>query len=582
MEDIVDVSGTSDTQPISGLLQHRSLFQKAWPYAVIAVICLLAGFYGCELNRQLYLKQSPFYDSLSYNDKLYKVMKIANADGLGEALHWSCFVQSTNCLPYMLASFLGPFMEPTRMIGVWIQSALLFGFLTSLFYYLERIRGLPKGLSLFGILGFLTTKCLFLHNGGLSDFRMDLSLYLTYATTACWFLSAIERPRYRYFFLLGFFASIACLFRATAPVYLILGMFPILVIEMIRSRFIKQVLIGTCFSILIVILSTGWFYFYNFEYLKYYYVVWNTDANAKIPLADAMQHFGLVHRSLGSAATLLMLLWSVTNLVIAIQQKTWVSWIKDSIREKDWDWRIAWIGLAPVLFLVLRRAGLNGLVSMPAVFGFLLFFLLPILLQANRMPNSFVQRYLAVGLATCLTVATVRGWQRHTEIDNRSFEVHTSLIETIILDSQNTGSHQANFGVLHLSDLNTDTLFSTLAFDIEADHRELYAVTVDGVRMSPIPTFMLPAKADWDGVEGETNQQKIANLLDHCNRLMDYLIVPDASSAAHLSETLSFNYINRFVGLIRGNIVSDPQWARIATGIRTGQNEVVDIYKRLR
>ena len=65
----------------------------------LLVACVLTGSYCCELNRRLYQHHQPFYDSLSYNEKLFRVMTISRDSGFVKSLETACFANNT-CLLY--------------------------------------------------------------------------------------------------------------------------------------------------------------------------------------------------------------------------------------------------------------------------------------------------------------------------------------------------------------------------------------------------------------------------------------------------------------------------------------------------
>lgn len=47
--------------------------------------------------------------------------------------------------------------------------------------------------------------------------------------------------------------------------------------------------------------SPDLFYLINFDYLYYYYAIWNTDANANLPVAESIRHVYFTLDHIGSA-----------------------------------------------------------------------------------------------------------------------------------------------------------------------------------------------------------------------------------------------------------------------------------------
>ena len=144
-------------------IRHQKWFNKqflAW-ISVPLIGSVLLGFYCCELNQQLYQHQNPFFDSLSYYESLFRVMTVSDTEGLSSGLEEGCFHYTTVCLPFIFAAAIGDWVEPTRLVGVWIQVIYLALFQISLFYYLTRIKRLQHPTATLGCLTFLATACLF-------------------------------------------------------------------------------------------------------------------------------------------------------------------------------------------------------------------------------------------------------------------------------------------------------------------------------------------------------------------------------------------------------------------------------------
>lgn len=499
-----------------------------------------------------------------------------------DSLDLACFTNNTNCLPFIIAAAVAPVVSPSRLVGVWIQTGLLYLFLASLFYYLVKIRSFSLGTALLGCLVFLGTKCLFFENGGLSDFRMDLSLYLTFGATCAWYLASMAQPAKRHFVWLGVFASISCLFRATAPIYLLFALLPLCLIDIGSGEKRKEKFIGLAWASAIVFLLAGWFFITNFDFLKYYYVDWNTDANAKIPLPEALRHWKLAQRSVGEPLVLLVLFLGIGTMLATSQKHPIAKWISHAWREREIDWRIGWLAMAPVVLLVARRAGLNPFVVMPAVFGLVLFFILPILAQIERLQDGRLTRFCWVVLIIFLLIVWGRGWRRHSPQGFDTMAAQQSLIDVMLEDSRSRGQTSFCFGVTHLTDMNTTSLHSILLFDRPNAVRQIGRITIDGIQIRPISTFTRPAAADWAALEGDSDNEKVAGLVAVANENIDFLIVPDAATATYIETTQRHNQINQHQREIRSSITSDSSWVRLATTVRTNESEVVEIYRKLR
>ena len=558
---------------------------------ILLVACVLLGWYCCELNRRLYTHHQPFFDSLSYNEKLFRVMTISRESGFIESLETACFSNNTNCLPFLVAAVIGPIVSPSRMVGVWIQTGLFYLFLLSLFYFLVRIKQVRARSALAGCFVFFGAKCLFLFNGGLSDFRMDLSLYLGFAMTSAWYLTSMAKPTKRHFFLLGIAASICCLFRATAPIYLLFALGPVCLFDLFSKQKRKEKLVGLALAIATVVLFAGWFFVLNIDFLKYYYVDWNTDANAKIPLYDAFHHLSLTRRCVGEPLILMIFCWVAATFwhtfrsgkpVISGARSKVCDWLIPAIRSQEIDWRIAWIGLAPVVMMIARRAGLNPFVTMPCVFGLILFFTLPVLKQLDRLNIRSLTMFCWAIMIVCVGMAGARAWKRHSPDGFDTMTMNNQLIDTMLEDTRERQEKIFTYGVMHLTDLNTSSLYSTLLFDRVDGVPEIDGVTIGGIKIKRIPSFSRPAAADWRNLTGDTDEEKVAGLIEDANSLMDFVILPDKETAKLLVTEAAHNYINRFLVSLREQIANDEDWIKIGSSIRTNESEVVEIYRKIR
>ncbi|MDG1875354.1 MAG: hypothetical protein P8J27_15685 [Mariniblastus sp.] len=550
-----------------------------WGALVLLIACFLLGMFACELNQQLYQHRAPFYDSLSYNEKMFRVMTTGRESGFADAMEWACFTNNTNCLPFIIGAAIAKLVEPSRLVGVWIQTGLFFSFLVSLLYYLVRIRQLSVQTSLAGCLAFLCARCLFLQNGGLSDFRMDLSLFIGFAMTSVWFLTAMDAPKPKHFLMVGISAAICCLFRATAPIYFLFSLGPLLAFELLPVDQRKQKLMGILIATLAVVLLAGWFFAINFEFLRYYYFEWNTDANAKIPFTDALQHWNTAQGSVGEPLAFMIICWGVTALLVTRKSQSIGKWMGTAIRHREVDWRIAWLGLSPVVLMVARRAGLNPFVSMPAVFGLILFFTLPCLTQMDRLNDKFLKRFCWGALLVTLVMSSARGWSRHTRVQFDSMGASHQLVETILKDAKAQGLQEVTFSVAQITDLDANILYSTLLFDWPDASAGMEGVTIDGVRIRRIAAFAYPAEADWKRIPGGDDESKIQELVADSDQRVDYLIIADDATAQKIPKTMGHNVVNRHLVRIRELVTQNPNWVPIQLEIHATKDEFVQVLR---
>ena len=155
------------------------------------------------------------------------------------------------------------------------------------------------------------------------------------------------------------------------------------------------------------------------------------------------------------------------------------------------------------------------------------------------------------------------------------------VIDTMVDDAVERGQDVIHYGVAQITDFDANILYSTMLFDRNDGTSELDGVTIQGVKLKRIPTFSQPAVADWRNVAGESDEEKIASLVQEANQLIHYLIIPDKVTASRIPETQSHNVVNQHVVRIRELFVNDENWVRVKSGIQTEEDEFVDIYRNL-
>jgi hypothetical protein len=545
------------------------------------LLCLAAGLFAVSLNARFYARNQPFYDSLSYHEQVHRVMTQARAEGVGSALGTACR-SSTVCLPLVAAAFVGPFTTPSRTFGIAVQIGELLAFSGTLWFYLHRIRGLAPLLAALVVTPFLLWRCLYDFNGGLSDFRMDLSLALLFATTVLWYLIATATGSRWHFVALGIAAAATCLFRATAPVYLALALGPLVVADLLPVASRQGRLAGLMIAAVTAAAGCLWFFLLNYEALHYYYVVWNTDANAHLPLGKALRHAAFAIGHVGVPAALLAVsIPAVVGIDAFLARR---SHRADSSATRAWtfvpDWRLAWIAAAPILLLVSRGAGLNPFVSMPAAFGLTLSLMLPAGGSAAAWrPSRGALALLAVIATGCAAAAAAQGWRDHGGGAVDSMAAHRQALDAIVAGARETGRDEVRFGTTHSFYLNEHSLQAVAVFDHPAASWDGHAPRIEGVALLPDATFAIAAEADWARVPGDSTAAKLAHLLDTAARDIDYLAIPDEATSRFIEEHLPFYVINRHASTLRERLLASGDWEPVSDPIRNGEHETVLVYR---
>ncbi len=574
-------------------------------YLAIVAVCLGVGVYAVSLNRMVYQHRQPIYDSMSYYTKLHRVMSTARYEGVPDAVGQTCQGANTVALPLLVAAMLGRVAEPDRAIGVWIQVGQLLLLSCLLVRYWRLVVGLRSADAVLLTMPVIGMACLYYDQGGLADFRMDLGLMLMYGATCLAYLVARHRRRAGDYWVLGVVAGLSLLCRATAPAYLLLALGPLALIDLGLRLFSSPPLRGRGQgegapglddipsgrggtwkhevkllgrSVLAASLVGGWFYVLNYEYLHYYYVVWNTDANARLPWSSSIRHLEFALKHIGLAAGVWLVLAAV---VIGRPPGDAPVGAAASGQSTLWDWRLVWIGLAPLAGLVMGGAGHNPFVSMPAALGIYLALVRPLAVRLGHLLASKRRVALWVVTMACLGLAMYRGYTRHQPGPYRSMAAHHAILQTLLADAQRRGESAVSYGALHMNQMDATSLQNVLLFDTPNCHTQIARTIWEGVQLMPNLTFFRPAESDWRDVSGNSDEEKIATLIGEANDRLDYLVIPELESVDKISKTLPHFVGNRHLAALRERIVESKVWQPISEPHVVGPLETVRLWRNV-
>ena len=548
---------------------------------IILIGCLVLGWLATRLNNHFYDANQPFYDSISYNSRTHHVMTLCREQGLSAALSAAC-IGDTVCLPFLIAAVAGVFFEPSRHVGIWIQSVELAVFCMTAWIYFSKVQKLSARASLAVTAPFLLLRCLYMNNGGLSDYRMDLSLAILFGTTCLWYLIASRGNEQWPYWLLGISCAATCLFRGTAPVYFVFAMGPVVLWDLAFLRRDRFYLRGLSTAFGLTVLLSAWFFIVNFSTLYYYYFVWNTDANAHLPLAESVRHFRFVYEHIGGAAILYLIAFQVLVVISRCPNannttsKAWANFCDDL---RGIDLRPLWIGIAPALFLTLRGAGLNPFVCMPSVLGLYLFALIPVPFKRGLSLNVWSSCILFCVFALCSVNIFQQGWKNHDGDSPNSMAAHQQTLDIIVNDMKLNKFSQARFATTHSYFLNTQSLESVAIFDRAGTRRSSDAIQLENTLLRPDFMMSLSAEADWARTPGGTDDDKVAQLAAKASEVLDYLVLPTQECSILLRDRVAHNVVNRFAVQLREQLLSKGNWELISPEICNRADETVQIFR---
>ena len=531
-----------------------------------ALFSALQLCYASWLNSLYYQANGPFYDSLSYLDQLFRTWETSRDHGLIAGLQSG--MKGTTCLPFVLIPPLADYVTPTRTLAIALQAPWIFLLYASLAWWFIRHRGagLATGLTL--PLPFVSIAGIYYYNGGISDFRMDLQMYLCFGLSVVWFLIARSSRTIGSWITLGAICGLTCLGRATAPVFLTLTIGPMLLASWFtRHLTFKDVRRAILYSSSACVGVAGWFYLINWKHLYYYYFIWNLDANAHLPLRQSVQHFRYAYASTGAIIVGVGLLLCVIRF-IGIRPAPSHTETDPKTCHLAWfhklDWAVVFPALVPAGFLMMRGAGPNPFVSMPSAFGIVL--VLIMMSQGWTFTGAKAAWSAGVLMLGAVSVA-IAGIRSHTTPPPYNkiagYEQAWSLIT-----SHSTGHTQGDIKIsqLGLAYFCSQALLSHLTFDTHLP-REKDCVLVGESRynLSGQHSYwgMVAAPADWAKIPGASDEAKRASVISLFKKEVSFLIMPTDTTAVFLTKSIGHNFINTQLPFMRDQILQDKAWEQI-------------------
>jgi hypothetical protein len=318
------------------------------------------------------------------------------------------------------------------------------------------------------------------------------------------------------------------------------------------------------------------YFLFHFSYLYYYYIEFSRDANANLPLKESAAHFLFGWRNLGAALGVSAVLSAIAALV-----RFRPGW-------KQVDWKLLYVGFAPVLLLVFRGAGMNPFVSMPAIFGWLLFLLAPV---KGRTPAPS-PLLLAVLLAACAwnaQHARVVGPFPHVRM-----EPFREAIDRMREDSLRRKLPKVDFVSAHNWNFHPQFVRSVLLNEYGYSAAERVTISPEGIPwvregLYKSPDFdynyIMPFTAEvpliWQNqVKGSTDAEKIEWLLAEARANLDYIFLPDEPTITFMEKYISHIYINTKTRAIRKRFLESGEWERMGEPLVVTNLERVELYRK--
>jgi len=549
------------------------------PGGVLLLIVVAQGLYASWLNRLYYTTYGPFFDSVAYTNVMANILTIAKRGSILRALERSMH-SGTVSLPWMLVALVSPLIGYSRLVGVWLQEFWAFILCLSVFVYFYYYRGTPRWISVLWTLPFISFLAIYRFNGGISDFRMDLTLYLLLATMSTWYLATYHTESTTPWILSGLFLALAIMNRATTPAYAGFVFLPLLFVRWLahpetRLLLARRVTLfwgaGALLGSIPVVV--------NWKFIHYYYFLWGADPTAHLPLAESSRHFTLANDSVGTAllvASRLMLAVRLGVLGLALRKvANPVSGFLKAI-----DWKIAYLALAPSLLLALTGAGLNPFVSLPSVFGILLFGIVPV---RGKPGMSAAEIAVTVLLVLACARNPWNGYVDHIRPEGKAPRM-AALKRGIVLmrnDAHQRGRTEVEFATSHIVDFMQEGLTNVMIYDFGATHPDNALAFPDGLVIRETDQFNAPRPINWaENLPNGSDAEKYNYLLGVAETELDYMFLPDDPSIDWMEKNRTQNFSNLKVRGLKKMLLATGHWCAVGEPLVASGFETVQLYAR--
>lgn len=522
------------------------------------------GVYAVHLNTAFYQRHIPFYDSCSYLDQMAEIFTISRQQGLSKAV--ATGLNGNVALPWLESALLAKVTEPSRAWAVWIQWVWLAALALSLYWYFTKLRAIQPWQAVFLCLPFVAFESALRWNGGLEDFRMDLSSYIFLALTAVWYLIAVEGEVWAPWLIAGGFGALAILARSLAPVYLAVMLGPLVVWELALAGE-RRTKLGLRVGAMAAMTLPGFAYLlWNYRYLSFYYGS-SPDANAHLPFRQRLLHAVLACAHVGAPLAAACVIWFAVHM-----RKFWRE------QEGSIDWRLAYLGIAPPLLLIARGAGLNPFVSMPAVFGILAFAFLP-LRGADGKPGVPIGLFFLLPAACLVNYFTVDARLPLFAVDETRASGTRTVISTVMAGANTMHQTSTRYAIPAVGDFNSCAFENALIFERAGVVQGGTMRLPEGFSLGfPDETMMAVTNPIfWNMEPGVTERDKVHSV-ESLGLRNNFLLLPSDSTIPYLERTRPFNLINMRIREMKAWWLASGRLVKLGEAAYISPDEAIEVY----
>lgn len=241
---------------------------------------------------------------------------------------------------------------------------------------------------------------------------------------------------------------------------------------------------------------------------------------------------------------------------------------------------ILWLAVAPVVMLILRGAGPNPFVSMPASLGLVMGIVVPA--RPAAAPVTLSPRmvaWLSGTLAVLIAISAADAVARHHSPPSHAMAAHQAILRSIAADARAAGATNVAFGAAAVGPVHAASLLNVALFDMPGRQASSTAPVIDGVVCRPDGMLEVAAAAVWRGIPGDTAATKIDDLCRRAATTIDYLVVPTPPTCRLLAEQFGHDIVNRHAAALRDNLLASGMWHAILPGVEVTDGMVFDVFR---
>lgn len=515
----------------------------------ITVATLLYGVIFTIFNNLYYEQYLSFYDSMSYYAQSYRM---AN-----EVMN---ITESTVFIPTLLAELIMKYTSLFRESGVIVIFLYFYIFILSLHFFFIKVCRFNALYACIGLLPFFILHGYFARVGGIADFRVDLVFLFSFSSVILWYEIIIKENNNKNWLIFTVLFSLMLLSRTTSVIYILITLFPIMLMDyksIMSSEYLKK--IGV--SLAGILILSGWFYYIQFDYLYFYYFVWNFDATAKLPISESIHHVDYVMKYLG---------WYPFAFVLLIKA-CFSKNIKDFFSCEIRILRYILIGLAPVAFLVIKGAGLNPYVALPSTLGILLSFILFILNEKSliKPDNINNKRYFVFFIILLITFVPLlsKTYKNHNHPFVGDRQELNVAINKLLQDDSATITLP-----LYANALNRGVFIDNLSFDYKYKPLLNGIVYTKDSRKFVINYYPYLTQSEFPNLEGKDDNEKLVNYIEQ-NSNNEYIFLPTLKTAEYMEKYLYHVYINKYSTFVVQKFLEIDGFVKVGDNIKLNENE---------